>query len=382
MKKMQEIGYSDIKKYLHNIDYLATALTPWHAFSLIGAIKEIEKREGKSLKGLVLMVKNPGEDFLIDENYFGIIDATCLYFSGYRTSQQMIKMESDATIYSFCKCGSSKTKKPVFFVFGHNRPAIYMMAYIDKLLSSSRTIVSITCDEGIGSYVDTGRERIQQFRYGGASKFKLIRHCYEEFLIAPITSNKLEKCNRAFDLCLFSIQKNNSLILNREIANYTAQAIKRYSNYLSYEPPQTKRDYVIINSQLFVGGEITCIDEIDRLWKSIVELYLSRNIEVWVKPHPREINIKKYEDMGAKLISSNEIAQEVLLMKMEKPLCVISIYSTTLVTAPLINNVPSISIARIIDKMGCATELFRTYSRRFFNLFKEYTKFIDSLSEL
>lgn len=382
MSEVQGIGYSDIKKYLHNIDYVATALTPWHAFSLVGAIKEMERKVNRHLRGLVLMVKNPGEEFLIDENHFSMIEATCVYFSAYRTKLQMIKMEIDTTSYALFKCGKTKDEKLPFFVFGHNRPALYNMAYIDRLISSSRTIVSITCDEGIGSYVDTGKERIQQFRYGGASKFKMIRHYYEEYLIAPRASIKLKNSNRALELCLFSINKNNELILSKNIADYTAQAIKQYSEYISYEPPNIKGDYVIINTQLFVGGEITSIDEIDKLWKNIIDLYLARNIDVWLKPHPREKNIKKYKDMGAKLICSKGIAQEVLLMKMKKPLYVISIYSTTLVTAPLINHVPSISITRMIDNMDCSTEIFRTYSRRFCNLFKNYTRFVSSLSEL
>ena len=381
MKTGEEIGYSGLQNLLANsdFDYIAVALTPWHAFGVVGAVKEMERKVNRNLNGIVLISKNPKEEYLINSDYFDLLNASCFFFYGNRNGIQMVGMELDTAIYSLLKCGY--TNRPDFYIFAHNRPPIYLMSFVDKALKVKRRIVSVLCDEGIGSYTDTGKERILQFKHAGASVLKLWKHYFEEYLLVPRATEQLKSSDRATDLCLFYKDEHGDLIMREGVVNGTASAIGHYANSNCLSLPTISDEYVLINTQAFLGGEIDDVSKVDELWKELIRYLLEQKIDVWIKPHPREVDVEKYKLMGAHLIECKGVAQEVLLMKIKKPMVVISLYSTTLISAPIINGVPSISITRIIDKMECSTDIYRTYSERFYTLFKRYSCFIESINE-
>ena len=112
------------------------------------------------------------------------------------------------------------------------------------------------------------------------------------------------------------------------------------------------------------------------------DFYKEKGLEVWIKPHPREKELDIYASLGAKIIYEKNIAQEVLLMKMKKPKYLLSLYSTTLVTAPLINGVPSVCLGKLSLNSEGFTNSYKKYVEKFINKFKNITMVIDSWEEL
>lgn len=144
--------------------------------------------------------------------------------------------------------------------------------------------------------------------------------------------------------------------------------------------PIIDRDYVLINTQPFTNEDIS-LELVNDLWKDVIKMYKSFGFDVYIKPHPREKDLKCYQAMGAKLISKTSIAQELLLMKMKKPKYLISFYSTTLVTAPVLNDVQTICLAPLLFDFNISNDLRRS-AEKFIVTFKTNTNMVKSLNEL
>ena len=68
-------------------------------------------------------------------------------------------------------------------------------------------------------------------------------------------------------------------------------------------------------------------------------------------------------------------------MKMKKPKYLISFYSTTLVTAPVLNDVQTICLAPLLFDFNISNDLRRS-AEKFIVTFKTNTNMVKSLNEL
>ena len=117
------------------------------------------------------------------------------------------------------------------------------------------------------------------------------------------------------------------------------------------------------------------------LYRLVSECTKSLGLKVALKPHPRELDLKKYSDFNIDIIPAN-ISQEALLANTtDKPACVISIFSSTLLNAYGIFDIPVISLAKIFIKMGVSS----TVEAQLNDYIKRYEKnfiFPETVDEL
>ena len=240
--------------------------------------------------------------------------------------------------------------------------------------------MTIICDEGVGSYTDDMYDRLEQFKHDGSSKLKIIKNWFEEMLLCPKVIKNLINNNNYFDYCM--LRGKYDLKPNGDLPKYIKNQIYDYSHSINYSYPIIVNDYVLINTQFFTKNEVNDTEKIGWFWKKIIDFYKEKGLEVWIKPHPREKELDIYASLGAKIIYEKNIAQEVLLMKMKKPKYLLSLYSTTLVTAPLINGVPSVCLGKLSLNSEGFTNSYKKYVEKFINKFKNITMVIDSWEEL
>ena len=163
---------------------------------------------------------------------------------------------------------------------------------------------------------------------------------------------------------------------------YYKRALKRQ---LKMETPIEFKEFsksILINTQcLFESNMTNGIVDL-KLYKDAVKIVKKYNEKILVKPHPREMNIRKYEDIGCDLIKEMEYSQEVILSNLkEMPLCIISVFSSTLLNATGLFGVPAISLAKLMLRKNISKNMvgvLKKYIRQYDNIIL----FPDSWEEL
>ena len=166
------------------------------------------------------------------------------------------------------------------------------------------------------------------------------------------------------------------------MATYYKKAMETHLQYIEFSVPTIDHKYVLVNTQPTSRDEIRDEIEIDLLWEEIINLYTNNGYKVLVKPHPREEDNLKYIKMGAEVINEKHIAQELLLMKMRAPFVLISIFSTTLLTTPIFNDIRTVCLAPIVRNMKSISNDYRDELDRFIETFDNITQMVSALDEL
>ena len=375
MKKELQLNQLFQNYNISDYDYIGVAVTPWHAYALKAALALIQKDSIEPLKGIICILRNHGEDYIIDESYLTDIDCECIYLDPTLEKREIASSFFDSILYSTLKYKSSDKKN--FYILSQQKPWPLYMYMVDKYTRKSRNLISVICDEGVGSYINSDLDRLEP--WNSKNLFRNIKRLLEQKLSTNCLENKLSKNNALYNYCLFE-KTTNGLIENKVISNYLKDIMYKHAKSLDVNYPVIDRDYILINTQPFTN-EAVSLELVNDLWKDIIRMYKSFGFDVYIKPHPREKDLTCYQAMGAKLIAESSIAQELLLMKMRRPKYLISLYSTTLVTAPVLNDVQTICLAPLLLDFSISIDLRRS-AENFIETFKTNTNMVKSLNEL
>lgn len=377
---IEEIDYGKLVRLMEckDYDYIVMLLTPWHFFSFAAALDKVQNEKGISLHGVVLLIRNKNGSYALDESYFSDMEAECYYYTQYRNPMQMLECEMRLTKYCLTYRGENKLTD--FYVFSQMSSNFLLMSLCDGIYKD-RNVKSIICDEGVGSYLLDQNAVNKNIKNPEGSMLKQIKVNYESLFLFPKVTKKLRKHNGVYDLMLLK-EEEGILQRNDDLVGYFKKAIKRYSDDHSWNLSMISSQYVLINTQPL--DSTYCEDEkiIMDMWAGVVEFYKSKGFEVWVKTHPREKNTDKYKKIGMNILECGDAAQEVLLLKMRKPAYLISIFSTTLITAKLLNDVDGVCLARIVSGMSGISQFFKNELREFEKKFAHLTRVIKSINDL
>lgn len=377
---MKEIDYKFLISIINNgYDYIGMVTTPWHALSMVAAIKKIEAQKGH-MKGIILINKNLGEKYLVDDLFFFNIDADVYYFNGKRTSKQFILFELLMIKYALFTSRSHSKKGKDFFILSHNHPNLIILSLCKEYLKNNHNLISVLCDEGVGTYTTDEKDRIEHFRCDGSSKLKILKNLFEERFLYGITIKHLRKNDAYLNYCMFV--ENGEIMNNSDMPEYIAKEVQEYAESVDFYYPIIEQDYVLLNTQYFTREEIVDNEKVMNLWKQVIVYYKRKGLEVWIKPHPRETDLNNYYSMGAKVIEVANVAQEVLFTKMRKPRYLIGLYSTTLVTAPVLNKVPSVCLVNLTLNDSAYTESYKRNTKKFVDRFRKITLIVNSINDL
>ena len=161
------------------------------------------------------------------------------------------------------------------------------------------------------------------------------------------------------------VQNRRSIYYFKKIFGRLAE-IYDITNYADY------RGNVIICTQPYgEQGRIRHNADIYAIRKLCV--FLDRKgYSVIIKPHPREKNLEKYEGLGCRIDLCNEVPLEAVLAGIyPKPAGIIGITTTTLMTAKLFWKIPTLSLARVIEResyQGRFVEEIDNFCRIFANI--------------
>ena len=217
----------------------------------------------------------------------------------------------------------------------------------------------VLIDDGDGSYINQfSNEMYFELYEKGDSTYSWVKAFIRIFVresTRRILVNILKHRNRFIDNRLFHVDKDGRYIPNIHILEFYNNAFREQGCSIDKAIIEKCENAVLFNTQCLFENKMSDGKTDLELYRSVSECAKSLGLKVAIKPHPRELDIRKYSDFNIDIIPSN-ISQEALLANTkEKPVCVISIFSSTLLNAYGIFDIPVISLAKIFIKNGVSS---------------------------
>ena len=107
----------------------------------------------------------------------------------------------------------------------------------------------------------------------------------------------------------------------------------------------------------------------------------NKHINLIIKPHPRE-KIDRYKSIGLQVVDDNQYPMEAIIANMEnKPICILSYYSTLLVECIYMWEIPAYSLLGLFN-INAWAEQDKFYSTSFLNTFGKNVPIIRDFKDL
>lgn len=353
-----------------DVDFIAYALTPWHAIGVSACIKKINNCSNIS-KGIILIStpENDSQHFLIDENNFQIdktIKCKYYYYINYKTDVSLKTFFSEI-FYSLRKESHVSEISIINPLNINYRIGSYI---IDN--TNIKSINYYIVDEGLKNYLPI------------KTKFHLDIHSIIS-IIKSIRSKAITHISsktKNINYFLIMNKIHGKCIPNYDVLHYYQNSIPVVK--FSLENISPYYNSIVLNSQPYEefnknygGADFMVIKELCRL----LELE-----SVILKPHPREKKLDKYYELKCNVEKNSKASLEEILANIPKdllPKCIIGFTSTTLVTSKLFWNIKTVSLINLLDKQFVGDELFismKTFERTFNNIVY-FPKSYDELLE-
>lgn len=383
-----------------DIDFIAWAISHWHAIGVDAFIYDLSQRENKKLRGVIIISPHPKDGFVINE-----ADFICKIFSEvefcfldvnpkvqqfivFRVSK-FIKKAFDILLATKNIRNKNKNKKEIYIVSVMNPNINFLQIFRNKHLASKYSPAFSLIDEGIGTYMsrkvwkivgelDSQNKKSKHFEFVRVIKSK-ISEIVNNFL-KDITLRHINLENRF----LFS-KKNDELIPIWIVANSYKNVFEKRKMHI--KKVKNAGSLAIIVTQPFSEyGQLSLEYELNII-ESVVNILVQRGLSIAIKPHPRETVDKytsiltKFKSEQIELIQQKTPVEDFFLML--NPACVIGYTSTSLVNAVFLYNIPAINMTNILletsndELLNASGNEFKKLTSNISNIFH-----INSLEEI
>ena len=328
-----------------NIDFVAYVVTQWHVHSLEASVKKIESLIGRKLNGIVVIKSHPKTGYAVGPESFSSSYQNIYFFENDEGMFDILKSEILGLFYYISLKSDEKERFYIFRPTGFRYPIV---ASIDNVIGKNRSVSVVEIDEGTATYLNNKEDLLTETINEQSSVKGKIKAYIKYFEGKLFSAQKMKIKGRYLNTCLFLKNENGECIDNGDMALYYSESISNFANMKEYVF-ECNEKYVIINpemsSLIFISGE----DFHDEMIKKTINIFRNRGYQIYIKPHPRVKDIKKYEEFGAHLISNCEMSQEAILSKtINRPDYIVGFMSTALVTASALFDVRAISLSQIV----------------------------------
>lgn len=319
---------------LQNYDVIAYAITPWQLRGIEAALDYVHSLKKVRFGCLVIMAEHYITGRCIHNNELNInndfYDVDIVYVDKWNFSNDGIKITEEVS--KLVGALNDKASNPIY-VLNAGKIDLRWINYIKK--SINRNIVYILIDDGTGSY--------NGYKGLDCSKYKALKnHLYN----CCIKFMERRKTIIDFRLLCFS---EGQLVENTWVAQFYRNALLR-STAVGQDIKNYFTDRVVVNSQCFFDNKEIMDDEDIETFGLFADL-LPQNIEVTLKPHPREKTLDRYAQFNWKIIPNISYTQEEIFAGLQaNPKMVVGITSSTLINLHALFGVKTISLAKIFLK--------------------------------
>lgn len=324
--------------------------------------------KGIAVKGYIFLLSHPLTGYLIKpEDFTTTADVKILNGSkSFSYSRSSWKILMERLRYRV------KTGRKVYIVWTE-----VVESVIIRLEEKGYDCYSVLIDDGGGSYVDKLREKVKDVCYLNQKasilkRITLIIKTFIEYATSVLVQNTLKKNNRLIDFRIF-VRENCHLHRNATVALFYEEEFRRHAATIQFADWGVFEDAYLINTQCFAENKMTDGIVDLKLYAEIAKLLLDTGKKVVLKPHPRELNLEKYKNLGLTVCSDNTYPQEVIIAGLQrKPKCIISVFSSTLLNAYGLFDIPAISLAKLLLKEDISpifADQLKDFIKQYHNLF-------------
>lgn len=368
-----------------SINFIGMAITPLQATG-IDAVTSYLSNKGVKLNGYILMTAHPNTGRILNRNNFtthydGLeyLDFDCEFPESQGFLKQL-QVKSRGLSYTKRK----KKGETIYLVWTE------ILSNLMYVLSESRPEANVTfiqIDDGAASYINDFQLRLSNLllgrTYDGIELVVQYTKAGFYAILSKLMRKNLKCKNRYIDATIFIKKidiKGKMLEQNSTIIPYYVEAFKQQGfmsdKILKYEHA------VIVNTQCLSEGNITNGVVDLEVYKSLTKIINDLGYKIILKPHPREKDIEKYQKLRWELTNDISLTQESILACLEnKPKCIISIYSSTLLNARGLFGIPAISLAKLMLEKQISKSL-RIELNRYIKMYNSVIYFPSTKLEL
>lgn len=323
-----------------NIDFIARCITPWHLLGINAFVNSLKYREKRTIRGIIFVMAHSLTGYAIDsskidsiENIMAqIYDIQESFFSGNNLFKGIRNIISSSFRKSNC-----------------NYKDLYIISPMKSWSSLSVDILNANCkynifniiiDDGFLSYESKFQLLLKQF-----AETKSIASLFKNAIQFPYEYALQNKYNyEKIHWALFK-KKYGKFIANYKVVNCYKKILEMDSFRQIGEDFQN--DYVVIITQPFEDHDLDYELFIQEILIPIKNYFSSKNVDAYIKPHPREKTFEYYNKF--KLLNYNGSIEQFAFSCPKCPLYVIGIYSTALVTINLFSGIKTISLSKLVE---------------------------------
>ena len=379
---MDKNEYINLYRKEKTINFVGFAISQWHITSIEACVKLLSK-QGICLEGFLFIrdKKTIGMEYTIDLTKYDFVSELknikkyIISFDNETTGlSNKIKSIFDTGKYLLFK----KNKKRNIYVFCPCMPNYKQIPIIYNSIPGAK-IIFVLFNEGTGS-VEYNTFHSQFILINRSNKnlicklINLIR-CAIRFIINNVILLILN--NDIINLDLFTM-KNKKVVVNKEVIPYYKEVFKDKSNRNNHYSDSC----LVVSQSLFsLYGKYYDIEK--SLFEFCSSIIVSNKRKCMIKPHPKEQDLSRLEKYKDCIVDNQRDTNFEFLIESSthKPKCIISIYSTCLVTANIFFSLPTISLAKIVMK-ECDIPEVKKSCNNFINKFKDFAFFPENREEL
>lgn len=396
-----------------DFDFVAFAMSHWHAIGVDSAIYDISQRKNKKPKGLIIICAHPKDGFVIEKKDFickDFADVEFYFFDFnlnnlqnqkfiiFRIGKAFKKLINIlGAIIRIRKVGKNKkcNSKELIIISGMDPNISFLEIFKNKYICNKYIPVYFITDEGIGTHASkkaweiTRKLDSQDKRLGNFNYLKDIEYKIK----LEITNNILKR------LVIKYINIENRFLLNKRkdrlipnfsiVNSYNNIFLKRKEMLLKFNDVKNIFSAAIIITSPFSEYKLATLKYELKILDKVVSILIRKGYSVVIKPHPRESDnkytsiLKKYKYSQVKITRKDFPVEDLFCIL--NPICAIGYMSTALVSANIIFNLPAISIRYIfLNNIGSREKriLEKTYTKEFEKLTKGLICNINSFKQL
>ena len=376
-----------IEKFKRNtsLNFIGTAVTIHQANGIDVALAKL-RDEHKIVKGFVLLQSHPRTGRLLNEgNFYNLDESIVTYDFNFEFNHIEKPGLINGRIYALSSAVNNHNNRIIYVAVTIIN---YQWAYIIEKHIPNSKVVFVLLDDGDGSYANSYKDALQFEIYNNPNKSKLglmlrlkLSYIYLSLYLYTLIKNKKVFYNRVF--CIKKEQERILYIRNNTVAKYYDELYRKIGCAISSEILKLFEKTVLINTQCLKENNITDGIVDFELYKCLIDRLKKRKIRVLIKPHPREINIDKYRNLGCSVYSDFRFSQETIIAGTKiKPICIVSVFSSTLLNLKGVFGIPAVSLASILQSSELITKTFKDQLVDYISRYKSVIEFPSSMDEV
>lgn len=373
MEEKKEITAKDLVEIIKanpDINFVANAVTPWHAIAIDASIMWLQD-QGVDVRGLCLLEPHMDYGYVCDTSVF----------TNTVSKKYMYK-------YSFHPYHLIRRKYYFYrFIFGnvHKRNSdnlVYLLSpgtnvdigsYVYELLPHKH-IRYILTEEGVGTYLGTCEREIPTYN-SFITFLKYLKTIHRYSMI-----DYVEKHHEVVNNRLFTEDEDGELILNERIVPYYRDSVyDKAKRALGEAAKFDLRDSVLLCTNAWYRDKVKD-DEDYKVLLDVCNNLHAKGVKIILKPHPRDAFFAEHaKNLHAEIMEHSYPIES--MCSISQPKAIIGYSSTALVTAKLFWNIPVYCLSDMLDQSKL-DDLYLKETGKFKKKFHNYVCFPKRMDEI